>query len=46
MADLLDLKQFEEKLRANLKEKNEIFTKIYGAEPLDFDTILRIQRIY
>ena len=28
MSDLLNLKQFEEKLRANLKEKNEIFTKI------------------
>ena len=39
MADLLDLKQFEEKLRYNLKEKNEIFIKIYGLEPLDFDKI-------
>jgi len=46
MADLLDLKQFEEKLRANLKEKNEIFTKIYGIEPLDFDTIFEEYKGY
>ncbi|WP_335931964.1 adenylosuccinate synthase [Fusobacterium polymorphum] len=46
MADLLDLKQFEEKLRANLKEKNEIFTKIYGLEPLDFDKIFEEYKGY
>jgi len=46
MSDLLDLKQFEEKLRANLKEKNEIFTKIYGLEPLDFDKIFEEYKGY
>ena len=46
MADLLDMKQFEEKLRYNLKEKNEIFTKIYGLEPLDFDKIFEEYKGY
>ncbi|MBQ3437130.1 MAG: adenylosuccinate synthase [Fusobacterium sp.] len=46
MSDLLDLKQFEEKLRMNLKEKNEILTKIYGVEPLDFNTIFEEYKIY
>ncbi|AYV92946.1 adenylosuccinate synthase [Fusobacterium necrophorum subsp. funduliforme ATCC 51357] len=40
MADLLDMPQFEEKLKRNLAMKNEIFTKIYGVEPLDYDKIL------
>lgn len=40
MADLLNLDQFAEKLKMNLKEKNEILTKIYGVEALDYDTIL------
>lgn len=40
MADLLDMSQFEEKLKRNLAMKNEIFTKIYGVEPLDYDKIL------
>ena len=42
----VELEQFEEKLRANLKEKNEIFTKIYGIEPLDFDTIFEEYKGY
>lgn len=46
MSDLLDLKQFEEKLRVNLKEKNEILTKIYGVEPLDFETIFEEYKGY
>lgn len=40
MADLLDMPQFEEKLKRNVEMKNEIFTKIYGVEPLDYDKIL------
>ncbi len=39
IADLLDRETFEEKLRANLKEKNLLFTKIYDAEPMSFDDI-------
>ena len=32
--DLLDASLFEEKLRANLEEKNFLLTQRYGAEPL------------
>lgn len=39
IADLLDRETFAEKLRANLNEKNLLFTKIYGAEPMKFDDI-------
>ena len=46
MSDLLDLEQFEGKLRYNLKEKNEIFTKVYGLEPLDFDKIFEEYKGY
>lgn len=38
--DLLDMEVFARKLKINLDEKNELFTKIYGVEPMDFDTIL------
>lgn len=39
MCDLLEKDTFENKLRENLKIKNEMFTKIYGVEPLKFDDI-------
>lgn len=39
MCDLLEKDTFEKKLRENLKIKNELFTKIYGVEPLKFDDI-------
>ncbi len=39
MADLLDEKVFEEKLRANLDEKNAILDKIYGAEGFAFEEL-------
>ncbi|MBM6955275.1 adenylosuccinate synthase [Limosilactobacillus coleohominis] len=39
MCDLLEKDTFEKKLRENLKIKNEMFTKIYGVEPLKFDDI-------
>lgn len=39
MCDLLEKDVFEKKLRNNLKIKNELFTKIYGVEPLKFDDI-------
>jgi len=38
--DLLDMEAFARKLKINLDEKNELFTKIYGVEAMDFDTIL------
>ena len=40
MVDLLDMDKFAKKLKYNLEAKNEIITKIYGAEPLDYDKIL------
>lgn len=40
MVDLLDMEKFAKKLKHNLAEKNEIITKIYGAEPLNYEKIL------
>lgn len=39
IADLLDKEIFAERLKANLAEKNREFTKLYGAEPMQFDDI-------
>lgn len=39
MADLLDKEIFEDRLRINLEEKNRVFTKMYDADPLNFDDI-------
>ena len=39
VGDLLDPSLFEDKLRANLEEKNFLLTKKFGAEPLSFDRI-------
>ncbi|MCO6529743.1 adenylosuccinate synthase [Lactobacillus sp.] len=39
VCDLLEKDTFEEKLRANLKEKNELFTKVYDKDVLKFDDI-------
>ena len=39
MRDLIDEKLFAEKLKTALEIKNDIIVKLYGAEPLDFDTI-------
>ena len=38
--DFLDMDIFAEKLKRFLAEKNEIITKIYGAEPLSYEQIL------
>ncbi|GAB1431286.1 adenylosuccinate synthase [Ignavibacteria bacterium] len=40
IVDLLDRPSFEEKLRANLAEKNVILRKIYGREELSVDNIV------
>lgn len=40
MCDLLDKDIFAEKLKMNMEAKNVILTKIYGAEPLDYETVL------
>jgi adenylosuccinate synthase len=39
VGDLLDTSLFEEKLRANLEEKNFLLTQRFGAEPLSYDRI-------
>lgn len=39
VADLLDKETFEEKLRQNLAEKNQLITKLYDHAPLQFDDI-------
>ena len=39
VCDLLEKDTFEEKLRANLKEKNELFTQVYGKDALKFNDI-------
>lgn len=39
IADLLDKETFETKLRANLKEKNVLFEKVYNVKPFKFEDI-------
>lgn len=39
MCDLLEKDTFETKLRQNLAEKNELFTKLYHVDPINFDDI-------
>ncbi|WP_367295999.1 adenylosuccinate synthase [Levilactobacillus yonginensis] len=39
VADLLDHDIFADKLRQNLIEKNNVLTKLYDEEPLDFDEV-------
>ena len=41
VADLLDAKYFEWKLRTVLEYKNRLLTQLYGLEPLDFDAVFR-----
>ena len=41
VCDLMEPDTFAEKLRVNLEAKNAIITKIYGAEPFDYDTVLK-----
>ena len=39
IADLLDREVFEERLRINLEDKNRQFTKLYDANPMNFEDI-------
>ncbi|NMV49313.1 adenylosuccinate synthase [Lactobacillus reuteri] len=39
MCDLLEKDTFKEKLERNLTEKNELFTKLYHVDPINFDDI-------
>lgn len=46
MADLVDAGAFKQRLRFVLDYKNAVLTKLYGAEPLDFETVYRQYREY
>ncbi|MEE2658665.1 MAG: adenylosuccinate synthase [Candidatus Latescibacterota bacterium] len=39
--DLLDTEQLRDRLRAGVRAKNDVLTKIYGAEPIEEETIVR-----
>jgi len=41
IVDLLDRETFEQKLRRNVEEKNELLKKIYGKLPLDVESIIK-----
>ena len=45
VADLLEKDTFEEKLRTNLEEKNRLFEKMYGHEPLKFEDMDKYLKI-
>ena len=40
VADLLDREEFAARLADILAEKNEILTRVYGAEPLDYNAVV------
>jgi adenylosuccinate synthase len=44
--DLLDKKEFLEKLAANLEYKNTLITRVYNAEPLSLDDIYQRYCVY
>lgn len=41
ICDLMEPETFAEKLKVNLEAKNAVITKIYGAEPFDYETVLK-----
>jgi adenylosuccinate synthase len=46
MADLIDPAAFKQRLRFVLEYKNAVLTKLYGAEPLDFEAVYKPYRDY
>lgn len=46
VTDFLDMEIFAKKLKFNLKEKNELFSKIYNAPEMDFETIFNEYKGY
>lgn len=40
MVDMLDTEEFKVRLAQNVAHKNDILTKVYGAEPLSYEEIL------
>ena len=41
VCDLMEPETFAAKLKVNMEAKNAIITKIYGAEPFDYETVLK-----
>lgn len=41
MCDFMEPETFAAKLKINMEAKNAIITKIYGAEPFDYDAVLK-----
>lgn len=41
VCDLMEPDTFAAKLKVNLEAKNAVITKIYGAEPFDYDAVLK-----
>ena len=41
MCDLMEPETFAKKLKVNMEAKNAIITKLYGAEPFDYETVLK-----
>lgn len=46
VTDFLDMEIFAKKLKFNLEEKNELFSKIYNAPEMDFETIFNEYKGY
>jgi len=46
VVDLLDMEKFAEKLKNNLDEKNQLFTKLYEETPLAFEEIFNDYKNY
>ncbi|MBI3318338.1 MAG: adenylosuccinate synthase [Candidatus Omnitrophica bacterium] len=46
VADLLDDELFRRKLKMNVEEKNLLFTRVYEAPPVEFDSIYRDYCLY
>ena len=46
VTDLMVAEVFEKKLARNMAEKNKLFTAVYGAEPLDYETVLNEYKEY
>lgn len=45
--ELLDFESFKVRLKEVLNFKNKLFTNVYGADPLDYDTIVKdFEKIY
>ncbi|USS88876.1 adenylosuccinate synthase [Fructilactobacillus cliffordii] len=46
VADLIDPETFKRELQETLRQKNELLTKLYEVEPLDFDSVYNEYKAY